>query len=89
MGVSARLAAPVVEQVAQRLAKGQGTLVQPLRVPTFLTQANRSAGRNTVRTSDKRASPPAKLEAPLACRMCGVLINEKGRQYCDDCRLEV
>jgi CRISPR-associated endonuclease Cas1 len=85
----ARLAAPVVEQVAQRLAQAQGTTAQPLKVPTLLTQANRSAGRDTVRTSAKRVPAPEKLEAPLACRMCGVLLTKRRPQYCDDCRPEV
>jgi hypothetical protein len=57
----ATLAAPVVEQVAQRLAKGQGTAAQPLRVPTLLTRTNRSAGRDRVRTNAKRARKPQKL----------------------------
>jgi hypothetical protein len=84
----ARLAAPVVEQVAQRLARNQGTIEQPLAVPTLLTQANRSAGRDAVRTSKKRATALEKLEAPSACRTCGVLLSERGRQYCGDCWTE-
>jgi hypothetical protein len=85
----ATLAAPVVEQVAQRLATGQGTAAQPLRVPTLLTQANRSAGRGGRRTAPKRTTKPQKLEAPAACRSCGVILEDATRQYCDDCRPEV
>lgn len=85
----ASLAAPVVEQVAQRLAKGQGTAVTPLRVPTLLTQSNRSAGRAQVRTTPKRQRTVERLDAPAACRGCGVLLDDAVRQYCDECRPEV
>jgi predicted Zn-ribbon and HTH transcriptional regulator len=85
----ATLAAPVVEQVAQRLAKSQGATTQPLQVPTLLTQANRSAGRDRIRTAEKRRSRPGRLEAPAACRECGVVLEEGNRQYCDECRPEV
>jgi hypothetical protein len=85
----ATLAAPVVEQVAQRLATGQGNVAQPLRVPTLLTQANRSAGREKVRTTARRTKQPEKLEAPSACRGCGVILADAARQYCDECRHEV
>jgi CRISPR/Cas system-associated endonuclease Cas1 len=42
----ARLTAPVVEQVAQRLTDGERTGKRPLTIPTLLTQTNRSAGRD-------------------------------------------
>jgi hypothetical protein len=83
------LAGPVVEQVAQGLATGQGTTAQTLMVPTLLTQGNRSAGRDKVRTTSKRQRMPEKLEAPASCRGCGVILENAGRQYCDDCRPEV
>ncbi len=50
----AKLTAQVVEQVAQRLAEGDGTKVQPLTVPTLLTQGNRREGREGVRVEPKR-----------------------------------
>jgi hypothetical protein len=81
----AKAAAPVVEQVAQRLTKGQGTSRQPVTVPTLLTQSNRSAGRDALRPSAKRTPRPQKLEAPAGCRECGVMLDDRSRQYCDDC----
>lgn len=68
---------------------GQGTPAQPLTVPTLLTQANRSAGREPVRTTAKRTKSPQKLDAPFACRSCGVILTDATHQYCDDCRPEV
>ncbi|MBA3687630.1 MAG: CRISPR-associated endonuclease Cas1 [Chloroflexi bacterium] len=44
----ARLLAPIVERVAQAFADGPGSRVGQL--PTMLTQANRSAGRDPFRT---------------------------------------
>jgi hypothetical protein len=52
----AKLAAPVVEHVAQRLAEGQGTRAQPLTVPTLLTQGSGSGGvpaKNSPRTAGR------------------------------------
>lgn len=83
----AKVAAPVVEQVAQRLALGSASTAKPLIIPTLLTQANRSAGRDNVRTSAPRETRPIKLEAPSACRECGVILENPSRQYCEDCLL--
>lgn len=81
----AKVTAPVVEQVAQRLAENRGTVATPLRIPTLLSQANRSAGRADVRTSAKKPTRNAKLSAPNACRECGILLKNTERQYCDEC----
>jgi hypothetical protein len=81
----AKLVGPVVEQVAQRLSQGQGTAAMPLTVPTLLTQANRSSGRDRVRTSPKRNIITPKLEALSACRECGVILEDRSRQYCEEC----
>jgi hypothetical protein len=81
----AKLVAPVVEQVAQRLTKGQGTTARPLTVPTLLTQGNRSRGRDGVRTSPKSAPRSRELEAPGGCLECGVMLEDQAREYCDDC----
>jgi CRISPR/Cas system-associated endonuclease Cas1 len=56
----AKLVAPIVEQVAQRLSQGQGTQMRPLTVPTLLTQTNRSEGRDRVRTVPKGTFRPQK-----------------------------
>ncbi len=81
----AKLVGPVVEGVTQRLAKDQGTIKQPVRVPTLLSEANRSAGRDKVRTSVKREGRPVKLDAPAGCRECGVVLEDHERHYCDEC----
>lgn len=81
----AKLVAPVVEQVAQRLVQGQSTTSKPIRVPTLLSQQNRSAGRDRVRTTEKKANTPAKLPVPPGCRECGVVLEDRSRMYCDAC----
>ncbi len=81
----AKVTAPVVEQVAQRLAENRGTLATPLKVPTLLSQANRSAGRDGVRTTVKRPSRDIPIAAPNACRECGTVLTGDNRKYCDEC----
>lgn len=84
----ARLAAPVVEQVAKRLSEGHGTRRKPLTTPTLLTQANRSAGRDGVRVKAKR-EVAAQLTVPRACTSCGVVLGVGDRSFCDACLPEV
>lgn len=81
----ARVTAPVVEQVAQRLSQGQGSAAIPFKVPTLLTQGHRSAGRDSVRTTPKKDAPTGRLSAPNACQDCGTILERRGRIYCDDC----
>lgn len=81
----ARVTAPVVEQVAQRLAEKQGTIAMPLKVPTLLSQANRSAVRDAVRTAEKRSAREPKLTAPNACGECEIVLKDTRRHYCDEC----
>jgi hypothetical protein len=81
----AKLVAPVVEQVAQRLTQGQGTMAQPITIPTMLTQANRSTGRDRVRTQPQRSRITDKLAVPTACRDCGIILKASTRQYCEAC----
>ncbi len=83
----ARVAAPVVEQAAQRLADRQGTVTKPLTVPTLLSQASRSAGRDGVRVKLQREVKP-ELVVSRACRACGVVFERQGRGHCDDCMSE-
>ena len=80
----AMLAAPVVEQVAKRLAEGQGTESQPLTIPTLLTEANRSKGRDGVRVKHKHMTKQ-ELTVPRACEACGVILERRDRDHCDDC----
>jgi hypothetical protein len=83
----AKLAAPVVEQVAKRLTEGQGTNAQPLTVPTLLTEANRSAGRDGVRVKPKREMK-SEFAVPRACKACGVVLERQDRHHCEDCMPE-
>jgi len=81
----AKLVAPVAEQVAQRLVQGQSGASRPIRVPTLLSQSNRSAGRDQVRTIEKKATTLRKLSVPPTCRDCGVILDDRSRMYCDAC----
>ncbi len=81
----ARLVGPVVEQVAQRLVHGQSTTSKPISVPTLLSQANRSDGRNRVRTNLERDSGSEAHKLPNACRECGTILTTGSRKYCDAC----
>jgi CRISPR-associated endonuclease Cas1 len=81
----AKLVAPVVEQVAERLSRGQGTTAPPFTVPTLLTQSNRSRARDRVRTAPVRVPRAQRIEAPAGCRECGVVLEDQSRHYCDEC----
>ncbi len=78
----ARAIAPVVENVAAMLA--ESTRSRPERLPTPLTQTNRSAGRDGVRRKPKKAAPAPRVRAG-SCARCGVPLSRSGRLYCDDC----
>lgn len=80
-----KLVAPVVEQVAQRLLQGQSTTTKPIQAPTLASQTNRSAGRDQLWTTGKKATTPGKLSVPAACRDCGLILEVATRQYCDAC----
>ncbi len=75
----------VVEQVAQRLVQEQSSTSKPIRVPSLLSLANRSAGRDRVRTTEKKATAPGKVSVPPACRNCGMVLDDTSRLYCDAC----
>jgi CRISPR-associated endonuclease Cas1 len=81
----ARWVAPIAEQAARQLSRSSdGTAkAQPLTTP--LTQANRSAGRDGVRT---RLPVPEKRSGellPAACRACGLVLQDPTRIWCDGC----
>ena len=76
----AKAIAPVVENVATLLVSGGH---RQLSLPTPLTQAHRSAGRDGLRRRPKRAAAPAKPAA--TCKACGGALPEDGRVFCDDC----
>jgi len=74
--------APIVEQVAQRLADDGGT-----HVATSLTQTNRKAvwsARHAPEARPRSAVPPL----PQRCRECGTSLTDRRRRYCDPCRRE-
>ncbi|MDP9470030.1 MAG: CRISPR-associated endonuclease Cas1 [Chloroflexota bacterium] len=72
---------PVVERVAQLL---MGPAAAKSAMPTPLTQANRSAGRDGLRRGERqKRMPDAAL--PAACLMCGLVLERTGRDYCDGC----
>ena len=80
----AKLAAPVVEQVAKRLSEARGTKAQPLTIPTLLTEANRSVGRDAVRVKPMREAK-VELTVPRACKACGVVLLRQDRGHCNEC----
>lgn len=53
-------------------------------MPTLLSQANRSDGRDRVRMTEKKATTPGKLSVPAACRECGVVLEDALRMYCSE-----
>ncbi len=72
---------PVVERVARLL---MGPAAAKSAMPTPLTQANRSAGRDGLRRGERqKRMPDAAL--PAACLMCGLVLEWTGRDYCDGC----
>jgi len=67
------------ETVAKMLVGKRG-----IAVPTPLTEDNRSAGRDGIRRSERRArSTP--MDVSEACLSCGLALVGSGRSYCDDC----
>ena len=77
----AEAVAPVVENVAALVVSG-GEL--QLRLPTPLTQANRSAGRNRVRRNPTKAKP-ARAKLATTCANCGGALPSPDRMFCNDC----
>ncbi len=78
-----RAAGPVVERIARTLL----ALPSKRSIPTPLTEANRSAGREPVRSGPRRVGPtPVRLQS--ACRTCGAELDDRGRRFCDDCLQE-
>lgn len=81
-----RLLGPMVEAVAAKVAQSPGIRID--RLPTHLTEANRSAGRSSQRRKPSRQAPtPRSLSAATICRGCGTEIAADLR-WCDSCRPE-
>ncbi|MDP9366395.1 MAG: CRISPR-associated endonuclease Cas1 [Chloroflexota bacterium] len=82
----ARTVAPVAESVARDLFRPEGRAAKRDRtMPTPLTEANRSAGREGVQGRPRRPASPAVTDLPPACRGCGMVLDDPERSYCDGC----
>jgi hypothetical protein len=77
----AKAIAPVVENVATLLVSGGK---RQLNLPTPLTQAHRSAGRDGVRRNPRKTKP-AKAKFAATCATCGGALPSPDRMFCDDC----
>lgn len=80
--------APIVEGIAQTLMNEDVTSrsgTSKPRLPTPLTQANRSAGRAKVRRRERQPEPPASMKVPAACFDCGTILDNSVRKFCDEC----
>jgi len=78
--------APVAERVVQMLLSAPGSRIS--RIPTPLTQSNRSAGRGAFRRKRKQVDPGKKHMPPAVCGICGVVLDAPDRAYCDGCLAE-
>jgi CRISPR-associated endonuclease Cas1 len=54
-------------------------------LPTPLTQANRSAGRERQRRKPTAARSGGTIDVPQRCIACGAVLDDDKRQYCDRC----
>jgi hypothetical protein len=80
----ARAVAPWAEFVAAEIAKAAGVS----RLPTRLTQSNRSAGRDPYRKAARQARTRERVterSVPRACQECGVVLPNRSRLLCDSC----
>ena len=81
--------APIAERLArQLLGKGnaQKTAGRPQPVPTPLTQANRSKGRDAIRKRAARSSRSKQAVISKTCVVCGADLRGRQRRYCTTCR---
>ncbi len=79
--------APIVEGITQTLMHSGASptsATSSRRLPTPLTQSNRSAGRAKVRKRNTRKPQPS-AKIPAACHDCGTILNNSARRYCDEC----
>lgn len=79
----AKRVAPVAEQAVRMLLTASGARIS--RIPTPLTQSNRSAGRDAIRRAPKRPDSSKRYLPPGVCGICGVILDAADRAYCDDC----
>jgi CRISPR-associated endonuclease Cas1 len=79
--------APWAELVAIEIGKAAGIE----KLPTRLTETNRSAGRDPHRKTAQRARTRARVAqrmVPNACRECGEILRSRTRALCDACAFE-
>jgi CRISPR-associated endonuclease Cas1 len=81
-----RLVAPLVESIAKSLAAAPNSRVN--RLPTPLTQTNRSAGREAPRRRGRPTAVPTPTLRRRACVECGAPV-ALHRQYCEVCRPDI
>lgn len=81
----AREVAPVAERVGRMLARSPGSKIR--RIPTPLTQANRSIGRSGITRTSKRRQTDARAVLSI-CKICGAMLDRANRSYCTDCLRE-
>jgi len=79
----AKRVAPVAERVVRMLLAAPGMRIS--RIPTPLTQSNRSAARDAIRRRPKRIAVSKQPLPPAVCRSCGVVLDASDRAFCDDC----
>lgn len=75
---------PVRSHVTVR-GKSAGCSHERAPLPTSLTQANRSAGRDGLRRITNRRVAADSVVLQATCRMCGILLADGKRRYCDVC----
>jgi CRISPR-associated endonuclease Cas1 len=78
-----RAIAPFAESTARMLANNPGSSIG--RVPTPLTQDNRSKGREGIRGKLLKRTQAKPSAPPPACRFCGTILPDRKRRFCDDC----
>lgn len=82
----------IVEGIAEALMHADGQLQTSAanrRLPTPLTQLNRSAGRAKMRRKERQPETPPSMKVPAACFDCGTILDDAARRYCDDCLPDV
>ena len=81
-----QVVAPTAERVARMLVAPTTSSHKP--IPTRLTQANRSAGRRSLKPHIRNPITQPNL-MPRACRSCGVVLEGSSRSlYCETCFTE-
>jgi CRISPR-associated endonuclease Cas1 len=77
--------APIAEDVASLLAKTNDVRG---RLPTPLTQSNRSRGRQAQRTQPARRRMTQPRPPGASCETCGTRLSDTSRRVCDSCLTE-